>query len=149
MSDFVTIRAIVGTEPQLTITATGVAVLKFRAATHESKRDADTGQWSDGPTSWYSVSAFRALAENAMESIRQGDHLVIHGKLQIRQFDRADGTRGTSADVEALALGHDLKFGTSAFTKVRAPGAEAQRAAHEDGSQETAATWPPVDAEAA
>lgn len=152
MTDLVTIRAVVGTEPQLSITPQGVSVLKFRAASHERKRDVSTGQWSDGPTNWYSVSVFRALAENAMESIEQGDHLVIFGKLGIRQFDRADGTRGTSADIEAYALGHDLKFGTSVFTKVRA--VEAEQTSHAQVPQEVhmgekgeeVAHWPDSDA---
>lgn len=130
MTDLMTIRGIVGTEPQLSITPKGLAVLKFRVATHERKRDGETGQWVDGATSWFSISAFRALAENAMESIAQGDHLVIFGKLQIRQFDRPDGTRGMSADLEAYSLGHDLRFGTSLFTKVRSDGGEAERVTH-------------------
>ncbi len=130
MADLLTIRGIVGTEPQLSITPKGLSVLKFRVATHERKRDGETGQWVDGGTSWYSVSAFRSLAENVMESIAQGDHLVIFGKLQIRQFDRPDGTRGTSADIEAYSLGHDLRFGTSQFTKVRNENSDGDRVTH-------------------
>ncbi|GGL76787.1 single-stranded DNA-binding protein [Glutamicibacter protophormiae] len=130
MADLMTIRGIVGTEPQLSITPKGLAVLKFRVATHERKRDGETGQWVDGATSWFSVSAFRALAENAMESIAQGDHLVIFGKLQIRQFDRPDGTRGMSADLEAYSLGHDLRYGISQFTKVRSDNGDGDRITH-------------------
>ena len=137
MTDLMTLRGIVGTEPQLSITPKGLAVLKFRVATHERKRDGETGQWIDGATSWFSVSAFRALAENAMESITQGDHLVIFGKLQIRQFDRPDGTRGMSADLEAYSLGHDLRFGTSMFTKVRSDGSEGERIAHSPSAANT------------
>lgn len=130
MTDLITIRGVVGTEPQLTITPKGVAVLKFRVATHERKKDLETGEWSDGPTNWYSVSAFRALAENAMESISQGEHVMIFGKLQIRQFDREDGSRGTSADLEAYAIGHDLRYGISNFVKTRNETQENERVGH-------------------
>lgn len=149
MSDLVTIRAIVGTDPQLTITAKGVSVLKFRAATHERKRDPETGQWADGPTNWYSVSAFRGLAENTMESLAQGDHIVIYGKLQIREFERADGTRGTSTDIEAYSLGHDLRFGTSSFTRVRTDTSEIERVSHSEAQGDAEASWPKGQGQAA
>lgn len=141
MSDLVTVRGVVGTEPQLSITPKGVSILKFRIATHERKRDSETGQWSDGPTNWYSVSAFRALAENTMESLAQGDHVMIFGKLQIREFDRADGTRGTSADIEAYSVGHDLRFGTSNFSRVRAENGESDRAHHPTRRNDDEGTW--------
>lgn len=134
MSDLVTIRAIVGTEPQLSITPQGIAVLKFRAVTHERKRDAETGQWTDAGTNWFSISAFRGLGENGMESFAQGDHVIIFGKLQIRQFDRSDGTRGTSTDIEAYAFGHDLKFGVSQYIRNRNESADSERMTHSSRS---------------
>lgn len=142
MSDLVTIRAIVGTDPQLSVTAKGVAVLKFRAATHERKKDQESGQWVDGPTNWYSISAFRGLAENSMESLSQGDHVMVFGKLQIREFERADGTKGTSADIEAYSIGHDLRFGTSSFARVRIDTGETERASHQDSLKDGDSSWP-------
>lgn len=142
MSDLVTIRAVVGTDPQLTVTAKGVAVLKFRAATHERKKDQESGQWVDGPTNWYSISAFRGLAENTMESLAQGDHVMVFGKLQIREFERADGTKGNSADIEAYSIGHDLRFGTSSFARVRTEAGDFERISHQDSSTEAEGSWP-------
>lgn len=142
MSDLVTIRAIIGTDPQLTVTPKGVSVLKFRVATHERKRDPESGQWVDGPTNWFSVSAFRGLAENGMESLAQGDHVVIFGKLQIREYERADGTKGTSADIEAYSIGHDLRFGTTSFSRVRTDTGESDRLTHSGATTDTDARWP-------
>lgn len=157
MSDLVTIRAVVGTEPQLSITPQGSAMLKFRAATHDRKRDPETGEWSDAGTNWFSVTCFRTLAENAMESLRRGDRVLIYGKLQIRQFERNDGSAGTSADLEAYGLGHDLKFGTGSFTRVRHDGSSAVRPnTHEDAVKDPDSSdnpvvthWPSSDSEAA
>lgn len=149
MSDLVTIRAVVGTDPQLSITPKGISVLKFRAASHERKRDQETGQWNDGPTNWYSVSAFRSLAENTMESLAQGDHVLVFGKLQIREFERADGTRGTSADIEAFGIGHDLRYGTSAFNRVRSDTGEIERVSHSSEGAQAQGSWSKNDGEAA
>ncbi|WP_431709481.1 single-stranded DNA-binding protein [Glutamicibacter uratoxydans] len=145
MSDLVTIRAVVGTEPHLSITPQGTTMLKFRAATHDRKRDPESGEWSDAGTNWFSVTCFRALAENAMESLRRGDRVIIFGKLQIRQFERNDGSAGTSADLEAYGMGHDLKFGTGNFTRVRHDGATAARpSTHEDATGTVSETEKPV-----
>ncbi|MCZ4142542.1 hypothetical protein BZG17_32640, partial [Escherichia coli] len=118
-------------------------------ATHERKRDLETGQWADGPTNWYAVSAFRTLGENSMESLAQGDHVMIFGKLQIRDFERADGTRGISADIEAYSIGHDLRFGTSSFSRVRADTGEIDRVQHPSRSADTEGSWQNDDGEAA
>lgn len=157
MSDLVTIRAIVGTEPKLTITPQGLAVLKFRAVTHERKLDRETGQWVDVGTNWFSVSAFRALAENGMESLAQGDHVMVVGRLQVREFERADGSRGISVDLEAFSFGHDLKFGTSNFMKVRAGESDFDRVPHgsqaeqknQTGSKDAADPWTEKHSDAA
>ncbi|TFH56980.1 single-stranded DNA-binding protein [Glutamicibacter arilaitensis] len=149
MSDLVTIRGIVGTEPQLSITPKGVAILKFRVATHERKRDLETGQWVDGPTNWYAVSAFRTLGENSMESLAQGDHVMIFGKLQIREFERADGSRGNSADIEAFSIGHDMRFGTSSFNRIRVDASESDHVQQPSRLSGTEASWQSDEGEAA
>ncbi len=149
MADMITIRGVVGTDPQLTITPKGVSVLKFRVASHENRRDRDTGEWNEGPTNWYSATAFRGLAENTMESIVQGDHVVLFGKLQIRQFDREDGTRGTSADVEIYALGHDLKYGISQFTRTRSENATPERSTHGTAQKAQQNSWAGEESDAA
>lgn len=119
MTDHLTIRGVVGTEPRTGNGSSGTTIAKFRLVTNERRQDPESGQWVDVHSNWYTVSCFRAMASNMLASLHMGDHVVVYGKVQLREFDRADGTRGFSADIEAISLGHDLRFGVSTFDRVR------------------------------
>ncbi|MFH8724195.1 single-stranded DNA-binding protein [Streptomyces termitum] len=112
------------------------AVARFRFAVTARRWDRERASWSDGPTSFYTVSAWRGLGANLAASVAVGEPLVVHGRLKVREDER-DGQRKTFVDVDAFAVGHDLTRGTSAFRRtVRAearagavaePGAEPGR----------------------
>ncbi|MCI0383210.1 single-stranded DNA-binding protein [Streptomyces sp. CNQ085] len=66
---------------------------------------------------FYTVWAFRGLAEHLAASVTVGEPLLARGRLRVRQGER-DGKRWTSAEIEATAAGHDLARGTSSFRRV-------------------------------
>jgi single-strand DNA-binding protein len=119
MSDtFVTFHGWVGAEVAYR-EVNGISVANFRVAcTPRLKRK---GDWIDGETSWYSVTAWRALAENVRDSIRKGDAVIVHGRLRSETWTREDGQSSTRMVVEASFVGHDLARGTSTFTKSTRP----------------------------
>ncbi|WP_444970878.1 single-stranded DNA-binding protein [Streptomyces sp. SAI-25] len=90
---------------------------RFRFAVTPRRRDRETQLWTDGPTSFYTVWAWRTLATNLAASVAIGEPLVVHGRLKVREEER-DGGRRTFVDVEAVAVGHDLSRGTAAFRRV-------------------------------
>lgn len=119
MTDHLTIRGVVGTEPRTGNGSGGTNIAKFRLVSNERRQDPESGQWVDVHSNWYTVSCFRAMATNMLASIHMGDHVVVYGKVQLREYDKSDGTRGFSADIEAISLGHDLRFGVSSYERVR------------------------------
>ncbi|MCF3962613.1 single-stranded DNA-binding protein [Streptomyces fuscigenes] len=92
-------------------------VARFRFAVPARRWDRAKADWTDGPTSFYTVWAWRALAANLAASVSVGEPLVIRGRLRVREEER-DGGRRTFVDIEAAAAGHDLTRGTSAFRRV-------------------------------
>ncbi|MFJ6864761.1 single-stranded DNA-binding protein [Streptomyces termitum] len=92
------------------------AVARFRFAVTARRWDRERASWSDGPTSFYTVSAWRTLGANLAASVAVGEPLVVHGRLKVREDER-DGQRKTFVDVDAFAVGHDLTRGTSAFRR--------------------------------
>jgi single-strand DNA-binding protein len=97
----------------------GVTVANMRvASTPRLKRK---GQWMDGDTTWYSVSAWRALADNIRESVKKGDAVIVHGKLRSDAWTREDGQVSSTLLVEASFVGHDLCRGTSVFARSTKP----------------------------
>ncbi|WP_329178833.1 single-stranded DNA-binding protein [Streptomyces sp. NBC_01477] len=116
----VTVVGNVATEPEMYTTATGVGVTRFRLATTARRWDSERGAWTDSATSFYTVRAWRTLAGHVKESVGLGEPLVVQGRLKIREDER-DGRRFTAAEIEAVAVGHDLARGTTRFSRTSAP----------------------------
>lgn len=120
--------------PVLRDTVSGTPMATFRIATNSRRPKAGApGEFEDGPTSFYNVRAFRQLAANAVASLAKGEAVLVHGVVEVGEYDRPDGTKGTSVDIVARSLGHDLTWGVSYFRKVvrgRAADGAAEPPAH-------------------
>lgn len=114
MIDTLTIVGRVATDPIQSRTGGGVPVTNFRLASTHRRFDSATQAWIDAGTNWFSVAAFRQLGENAKASLRTGDSVIVTGRLKIRNWE-SNGRQGTSVDIEADAIGHDLRWGTTAY----------------------------------
>ena len=113
-ADIITITGNVATDPELKRTSAGMPIASFRVASGLRRYDRDSGTWSDVGTNWFSVSVFRTLAEHAYASIHKGDRVILTGRLRVKDWD--NGTRrGTSVEIEADAIGHDLRWGTTTY----------------------------------
>lgn len=111
-------------------TAKDVSVATVRvAATPRIKKD---GEWVDGETTWYSVTAWRTLADHLRDSIRKGDPVIVHGRLRTETWIPDDGPASTTLHVDALLVGHDLTRGITHFIKARP-----ERASSEDETEST------------
>jgi single-strand DNA-binding protein len=85
------------------------------AASHR-RFDRAQNKWVDGETNWFTVTSFRQLAINSAGSVSKGDRIMVAGKLRVRDWDNGERA-GTSVEVEADSLGHDLCWGSSVFTR--------------------------------
>jgi single-strand DNA-binding protein len=123
----VTFQGWVGADVRLR-SAGGVPVASFRVACTPRRFNRTQQEWSDGPTQWFTVNAWRALAEHCADSLRRGDPVVVHGRLGQSTWVNSEGVECTSVEVEASFVGHDLTRGRSSFTKTerrQAPAVEA------------------------
>lgn len=107
----ITVAGLVATTPRHLITAEGLPITSFRLAEHDHTDPNAT-------TNWYTVSSFRKLAINTASSVSKGDRVVVSGLLNVRDWDNGERT-GTSVEIEATALGHDLEWGTSEFQRAQ------------------------------
>ncbi|AZS43908.1 single-stranded DNA-binding protein [Microbacterium oleivorans] len=133
MKDHITIVGNVGGDPEFRRLPDGTPVVSLRVASTDRRYDAKTGAWVDGHTSWYRVSVFRTLGEHVAASVRRGQRVVVHGVLAIKRWEAGEKT-GTDAEIDALAVGHDLAFGTTVFTG-------AARSRDETPAVDTEAEW--------
>jgi single stranded DNA-binding protein (ssb) len=105
-------------DPVIRQTYAGSNVTTFRIRHQCSQEPAGTGEFEDGPTSYYNISAYKSLGANAAISLHRGEPVVVTGALEVSTFDRQDGSKGSAADITARQIGHDLSWGVSGFAKV-------------------------------
>ena len=102
-------------------TAKDVSVATVRVGvTPRLKRD---GDWFDGETTWYSVTAWRTLADHVRDSVRKGDPIIVHGRLRSETWQPPEGPATVTLHVDALLVGHDLNRGITHFIKQQRPAA--------------------------
>ena len=115
---FVTFHGWVGSDVRHR-TAKDVSVATVRVGvTPRLKKD---GEWVDGETTWYSVTAWRTLADHVRDSVRKGDPVIVHGRLRTETWEPERGRPATTLQVEASLVGHDLTRGISHFIKAQRP----------------------------
>ena len=119
MTDNIFLTGLVATTPRHLTTSDGLAITSFRMASSVRRFDRASNRWVDGDTNWYTVSSFRGLAVNSAESIQKGDRVIVSGKLRIRDWENTDRS-GTTVEIEADTLGHDLTFGTASYKRLGA-----------------------------
>jgi single-strand DNA-binding protein len=115
MSDTITIVGFVGTDPERR-SHNGLTITSFRVGSPQRRFDRSKGEWVDMGTSWFTVSAYRGLAEHAFDSIHKRDRVILTGRLRVRHWESGE-SRGTAVDIDLDAIGHDLLWGTSVFTR--------------------------------
>lgn len=89
----------------------GVRVTNFRLLAQERVFDKARQEWADGDRMYLRIACWRKLAENVAESLSPGDHVVVTGRLRLREYEK-DGDRHKSLEVEARSVGPDLTLHT-------------------------------------
>lgn len=78
----------------------------------------DDGDWTDGPTLWFTVKAWRTAAANLSRSVRKGDPVVVTGRLELDQWTTQDGERRSDLVIQATAVGVDATRGKVEYSRV-------------------------------
>jgi single-strand DNA-binding protein len=115
----ISLTGYVASEPRIKTIREGVQNLSMRVAWTPRWLDRATGEWTDGSTSYVSVTCWRKLADNVAVCLRKGDPVVVKGRLSVRSYDDKQGVPRTSVDVDATSIGHDLCRGVALFQRTR------------------------------
>jgi single-strand DNA-binding protein len=116
MSETLSVAGLVATTPRHLVTQDGLPITSFRLASSSRRFDRAQNKWIDGETNWFTITSFRQLAINSAGSVNKGDRVSVTGKLRVRDWDNGERA-GTSVEVEADSMGHDLAWGSSVFTR--------------------------------
>ncbi|MFS4097388.1 single-stranded DNA-binding protein [Streptomyces sp. AF1A] len=110
----------VATPPVYRESAAGPSA-RFRLAATARYWDREKSTWTDGHTNFFTVWANRQLAVNVAASVEVGQPVVVQGRLKVRTEARDGQQQWASADIDAVAIGHDLSRGTAVFRRAAKP----------------------------
>jgi single-strand DNA-binding protein len=94
-------------EPELRYTQGGKGVTSFGLAV--SRRYQVNGEWQE-KTSFFNVTAWDQLGENAAATLSKGTRVIVNGRIEIREYEARDGGKRTSVDVVADEIGPSLRW---------------------------------------
>lgn len=116
MTDTITLTGLVATTPRHIVTSEGLAITSFRLASNQRRYDRAKAAWVDGDTNWYTVTSFRQLGTHVASSVHKGERVIVSGRVRIRDWESGE-KNGTTIEIDAEAVGHDLTWGRASFTR--------------------------------
>ncbi len=114
----ITVIGNVTDDPELKFTPSGAAVANFTIASTPRTFDRQSNEWKDGDTLFLRCAAWRQLAENVAESLQKGQRVIVTGALKVRQYERQDGSKGTSVEMNVEEVGPSLRYATAKVTRI-------------------------------
>jgi single-strand DNA-binding protein len=121
MTERVTLVGNLTADPELRFTPSGLQVANLRLAVTPRTRQED-GTWTQGETSFHTVTVWRDQAEHAAETLSKGARVIVVGRPKERSWTDADGTEHHVVEVDAEELGPSLRWATAKLTRTNGPG---------------------------
>lgn len=88
-----------GTDPEMRYTAGGVPVTSFRLATGRTYTTSDGERREE--TEWFTVVAWRQLAEQVNQYLTKGRRVFVEGRIQLRTWQGQDGQNRFANEIVA------------------------------------------------
>jgi single-strand DNA-binding protein len=88
-----------GADPEMRYTADGTALTSFRVAASRNYSGPDGERKEE--TEWFSVVAWRKLAEQCSQFLQKGRRVYVEGRLRTRSWDTPEGQRRYRTEVVA------------------------------------------------
>ena len=107
MSAPITLTGRLGSDPELRFAPSGTAIASLRVVTDRRVKEGD--EWKSVETTWWQVTAFKALAERIVERLAKGDPVVVIGRVKSREWEDAKtGEKRQAMEVVADTVCLDL-----------------------------------------
>ena len=119
MDTYLPMRGNLVNDPKQTQTASGAKVTRFRLAANGRRFDQASREFVDTDPVFMSVTCWRTLGDNVMQSLRKGDTVIVLGRLRFSEYDDPkSGVRRQSYEIDAQCVGPDLNRYVTPLTRV-------------------------------
>ena len=89
-----------GSDPEVRVTASGLAVANFNVATNDRAKDASGVEKTD----WHRIVAFGKQAEFCRDYLRKGRLVGVDGRIQYREWNDKDGNKRNTTEIVANSV---------------------------------------------
>ena len=89
-----------GDEPTVRTTNTGRSVASISMVTNESRRNAETGEYTEF-AEWHRVTMWGKLADIAKQYLHKGSQIYVEGKLRTRSYQDKDNQKRYITEIVA------------------------------------------------
>ena len=112
MDNTVTITGNATREPELRFTPSGQAVASFGMAVNRRWQNRQTQEWEES-VSFFDVTAWAQLAENAAETVAKGTRVTVTGRLDQRSWENQEGEKRSKVEIVADDVAVSLRWATA------------------------------------
>jgi len=77
--------------------------IRFRMATNDRVKT-ESGAWEDRDTSWWTVKAWKSLADQSKNTLKKGQEIIVNGTIKEDNWVGDDGQKRTSYEVTADSI---------------------------------------------
>ena len=89
-------------DPELRTLSSGQAVCTIRIA-HNERRKSTAGEWSSHPQ-YFDVTIWSGLGEWIAQHVREGQKVIVAGRLKWRTYETAGGEQRQAVDITAHSI---------------------------------------------
>jgi single-strand DNA-binding protein len=113
-------------DPELRFTAGGKGVASFGLAVN--RRYQVNGEWQE-KVSFFNVTAWDSLGENAAASLTKGSRIIVTGRLEQRDYETQAGEKRNVVEIVADELGPSLRWARAEVERTQRTGPDGTPAA--------------------
>ena len=94
----------------------GPAKASLGVAVSRRWQNRQSQEWEE-QTSFFNVTCWGQMGENASQSLPKGARVVVTGRLEQRSWETQDGEKRSTVDITADEIGPSLRWATCEITK--------------------------------
>lgn len=103
-------------DPELRFTNTGQAVASFGLAVNRRWQNRQSGEMEE-QVSFFDITAWGSLGENAAGSLNKGNRVIVTGRLQQRSYETQAGDKRSVVEVVADEIGPSLRWANATIQR--------------------------------
>ena len=135
----ITIVGNITRDPELKFLNSGQAAVRLSVAVNRRWQNRQTQEWEER-VSYFEVTGYGPMAENAANTLSKGTRVVVTGRLEQRSWETESGDKRSIVEINADEIAPSLRYATAVVTKT--PRAEGQSGYGAGGSSAPRASAP-------